>query len=146
MSMTRSVSWVFSLISLAFVLLGVGCFGSPEPDAPTAEPVGERAREYLALKQQHEWGAIYDQILDPEMKTKLAREDFLRKRELAFDVLSFDIVKTQENEDRAKVIAEVQAMIPILQPGGGTQLVRKQMQDPQEWVNRDGTWYIELSG
>jgi hypothetical protein len=109
------------------------------------EDLEARARQYLELKQKHDWVAIYDALLDPEMRKTLKKEDFLHKRRLAFDVLGWTVVKKEETGEHASVVAKLDAMIPVLNPRGGTTMMRKEVEEPQKWVNRDGRWYIELA-
>ena len=133
------------MIALA-ALVGLtvaGCQAGREQEQ--AEGLEARARKYLELKQKRDWAAIYDGLLDPELHPKLKRETFLRRREAAFDVLSFTVVSAKEEEGgTAKVVAKIDAMIPVLNPKGGTTMLRKEMEEPQRWVARDGRWYIQL--
>jgi len=135
---------------LAAALLAVlqACSRSPGEDHPAAaegEALERRAREYLELKQRHEWERIYDDLLAPEDRKKLERQHFLRKRASSFDVLDFDVVTVEkEGKGSARVAATMVAMIPVLKPGGETTLVRKRVRDEQRWVYRDGRWYIHL--
>lgn len=122
---------------------------SREQAAPEAVPdanLEARAKQYLTLKQRHGWAEIYDDILAPEDREKLDRKRFLKKREAAFDILGFEVVSAEEQGQDGKVRVKMEAMIPVLNPGGETSLVRKQVQDPQTWVHRDGRWYIRLEG
>ena len=132
-------------ISLALACACAQGAGTPAtgPGAPGLEA---RAREYLELKQRHAWAQIYDEILDPEARKSLERQRFLKKRENAFDIVGFEVVSTQQNGQDGQVQVQMEAMIPIRNPGGETSLVRKNVQDPQKWVYRDGRWYIRLEG
>ena len=105
-----------------------------------------RAKQYLTLKQRHAWAEIYDDLLAPEDRSRLERQRFLKKRANAFDILGFEVVSAEEQGEEGRVRVKMEAMIPILNPGGETSLVRKQVQDPQTWVYRDGRWYIRLEG
>ena len=119
-----------------------GCQTAPEQ---ANENLQDRARNYLELKQKRDWVAIYDGLLDPELHGKVKREIFLKRREAAFDVLSFTVVSTEEQEGgTGKVVAKIDAMIPVLNPKGGTTMLRKEMEESQKWVARDGRWYIQL--
>ena len=105
----------------------------------------ERARKYLELKQKRDLVAIYDGLLDPELHPKLKREVFLKRREAAFDVLSFSVVSAKSRRvGTGKVVAKIDAMIPVLNPKGGTTMLRKELEESQKWVARDGRWYIQL--
>lgn len=140
-------------------LLGAGCSQEASTPSGGGDASGEatakveegggleaRARQYLELKQRHAWAEIYDEVLDPESRNKLEKQRFLRKREKAFDILGFEVVSAEQNGPEGRVRVQMEAMIPVLKPGGETTLIRKQVQDPQEWVFRDGRWYIRLEG
>ena len=130
-------------IALGVALLGAfACTGNPKQE------LGERANQYLELKQKRDWASIYDGLLDPESRKTVARDDFLKRRRSTFDVLGFQLVSTQmdEAQDAAKVVAKIDANIPVLSPRGGTTMLRKELADSQAWVRRDGKWYIQLEG
>ena len=129
------------------VLLGMaiathGCRAGAEKEAN--ESLKTRAQSYLELKQKRDWAAIYDGLLDPELRPKLNRDVFLRRRNAAFDVLGFTVVSANEEGEAGKVVAKVDAMVPILNPQGGTTMLRKELEEPQKWVARGGRWYIQL--
>lgn len=129
------------------VLLGTaiatsGCQSTP--GSGSTENLQQRAQEYLELKQKRDWVAIYEGMLDPELQKKLKREVFLRRRSAAFDVLGFTVVSAKEEGDTGKVVAKLDAMIPVLNPRGGTTMLRKELEEPQQWVTREGRWYIQL--
>jgi len=129
-------------VLLGMAIATAGCQTAPEEEA--AESLQVRAQKYLELKQKRDWVAIYDGLLDPELHTKLKREAFLRRRDMSFDVLGFTLVSAKEEGGTGKVVAKVDAMIPVLNPRGGTTMLRKELEEPQEWVTRDGRWYIQL--
>jgi hypothetical protein len=129
------------------LLLGVavatfGCQSGADKQAK--ESLQARAQSYLELKQKRDWAAIYDGLLDPELHPKLNRDVFLRRRSAAFDVLGFTVVSANEEGDTGKVVAKLDAMVPVLNPQGGTTLLHKELEEPQHWVARDGRWYIQL--
>ncbi len=129
-------------------LLGVaatatGCQAAQENDA--AGDLQARAQQYLELKQKRDWAAIYDGFLDPELRKTLPKEAFLKRRSMAFDVLSYTLVSTKEEGETGKVVVKLDAMIPVLNPRGGTTVLRKEVSEPQKWVVRDGRWYIQLT-
>jgi len=128
------------LLGMAFVTYG--CQAASEKEA--TESLKDRAQSYLELKKKRDWAAIYDGLLDPELHPKLKREAFLRRRDAAFDVLGFSVVSTNEEGDTGRVVAKVDAMIPVLNPQGGTTMLRKELEEPQQWVARNGRWYIQL--
>ena len=142
----RAAVVLFVNAVLSVVLIGCTSGAGPDPAAaPAGANLEARVAEYLTLKQQHEWNTIYDQFLDPAKRETLEKEVFLQKRELAFDVLSFEIEYARVDGDRGEALANMEAMIPVLRPGGSTQMIQKKVKDPQEWVSRDGKWYIELA-
>jgi hypothetical protein len=102
----------------------------------------------MELKQKRDWASVYDGLLDPESRKTLAREEFLNKRKSTFDILGFQLVTTQvdEKQGSAKVVAKIDANIVVLSPRGGTTMLRKELDESQAWVRRDGTWYIQLEG
>jgi len=117
----------------------LGCQSAAQTDS-----LETRARQYLELKQRHEWPTIYDSLLDPEVRKSVDREAFLKKRSVPFDVVGFDVVSAEAEGDRGKVVAKLEAIVPVLNPRGGTVMIRKELEDAQEWVHRDGHWYIRL--
>jgi len=138
---TQSAASVLAVAVTCSVASALGCRSSVQ-----AESLETRVRQYLELKQRHEWPAIYDGLLDPEARKTIDRTAFLKKRSLPFDVLGYELVSTKVDGERATVTAKLDAMIPVLNPRGGTVMMRKQLEDPQEWVSRDGHWYIHLEG
>jgi hypothetical protein len=129
-------------VLLGMAIATTGC--QTAPDGEAVESLQVRAQKYLELKQKRDWVAIYDGLLDPELHPKLKREAFLRRRDAAFDVLGFTVVSTKEEGGTGKVVVKVDAMIPVLNPRGGTTMLRKELEEPQDWVARDGRWYIQL--
>lgn len=105
----------------------------------------DRASTYWQLKQQKRWEEVYDGYLDPALKGALAKDAFLKKRLLAFDILSFTITNVSENGDQGTVSATCDANLPLRGIGGKTEMRRHEMTAEDSWVKRDGTWYIRLS-
>jgi len=138
----RRAGWAAAACA-ALALSGAACSGGHSGDN-----LGERARQYLALKQKRDWASIYDGLLDPEARKTLAREEFLKHRKSTFDVLGYSLLSTQldDGQGQAKVVARIDANIVVLSPRGGTTMLRKELDDTQEWVRRDGRWYIQLEG
>lgn len=133
-----------ALLALS-ALLGLALAGCQAGREQETQNLQDRARNYLELKQKRDWVAIYDGLLDPELHGKLKREVFLKRREAAFDVLNFSVVSAEEQEGgTGTVVAKIDAMIPVLNPKGGTTMLRKEMEESQKWVARDGRWYIQL--
>lgn len=139
----RGLSWVVwsTAIAIAASALGSGC--SWRESNATLE---QRVRRYWELKQSKRWEEVYDGFLDPMLKAKLSREAFLKKRLLAFDVLTFEISETREDGEETTVTVTSEVNIPILSgPGGAVQVTRKTVTTKDGWVRRDGTWYVRLS-
>ena len=129
-------------LSMLFGLALAGCQTAREQEK---QDLQSRARNYLELKQKRDWVAIYEGLLDPELHGKLKREVFLKRRDASFDVLNFTVVSAEEQEGGGgQVVARIDAMIPVLNPKGGTTMLRKEMEESQKWVARDGRWYIRL--
>jgi len=143
-SQTLSARALAVALLMAFAglpLVGVGC-RSTDPK----ENLRERATEYLELKRKREWTAIYQGLLDPEARKDVKLEDFLKPRKQAIDLLGFELLSTEVNQDSGSVKVKVDVVIPILSPRGGTTMMRKELEDSQQWVQRDGRWYIQLRG
>ena len=128
---------------LLLVLVFAGCF-SP----PTAKDLEIRARQYMQERQKRDWVAVYDEFLDPELRPLIPRERFLRKRNGAYDLLSFAVdsvqIEAEESPRRGRVQVRMEAVIPLMTPTGGSQTIRRELVDPQQWVVRDGEWFVLL--
>ena len=103
-----------------------------------------RANAYWQLKQAKRWDEVYDDYLDPTLKGALSKDAFLKKRLLAFDILSFTITDATENGDEGVVRAKADANIPLRMVGGKVQITRKEITGEDSWVRRDGVWYVHL--
>ena len=104
--------------------------------------------EGVEVRQGREWGVLYDEFLDPAGRAAIARPAFLAKRGGGFDILGFEVLRAEVQAEtqppRGKVQVQLDALIPVLMPGGGSQTVRRSVEEPQQWVFRDGGWYIQL--
>jgi hypothetical protein len=100
----------------------------------------------MALKQKREWTAIYQGILDPEARKDVKLEDFLKPRKGAMELLGYELVSAEVDDGSGSVKAKVDVVIPVLSPRGGTTMMRRELEDSQKWVQRDGRWYIQLRG
>jgi hypothetical protein len=107
--------------------------------------LGERAGKYWRLKQEKRWEEVYDGYLDPALKGGLPKDAFLKKRLLAFDIVTFTITDSIENGDQGTVHVTMDANLPLLGIGGKVQMHRKELTVEDSWVRHDGTWYIRLS-
>ncbi|MBI3769311.1 MAG: hypothetical protein HY271_12595 [Deltaproteobacteria bacterium] len=107
--------------------------------------LGERAGKYWQLKQEKRWEEVYDGYLDPALKGGLSKDAFLKKRLLAFDIVTFTITDSSENGDQGTVHVKIDANLPLLGIGGKVQMHRKELTTEDAWVRHDGTWYIRLS-
>ena len=135
------MAWRFMLAAAVGVMLLAGC----SQQRGSGATLKERANEYWELKQTKRWEAVYDGYLDPALKKSLTKDAFLKKRLLAFDVLSYTITDANENGDEGKVRAQGEANIPLRGIGGAVQMRRETITVEDPWVKRDGTWYIRLS-
>ena len=106
--------------------------------------LAERANEYWQLKQAKRWEEVYDGYLDPALKGALSKDAFLKKRLLAFDILTFTITETTENGDEGIVRGKADANIPLRMVGGQVQITRKEIPSEDSWVRREGVWYVRL--
>jgi hypothetical protein len=129
------VVWV-RVAAIALAVLSAGCSDR------SPQTLEERARAYWELKQSKQWAEIYDGYIDPERKTQMPRDRFLKKRELAFDTLDFAITSATENGDRAVVTVSTTANIPALEFGGKVRIITKKVDVEDRWVKRDGVWYV----
>jgi hypothetical protein len=126
------------------LVFGVAVLGCARDS--TAGDLNARAQQYMELRRKGSWDEIYEGLVDPEAKLKLTRDSFLARRRSAFDILEFKVVSVEEKEGQGTVVARLDAVLPVLKPGGGTLNVRRQLDDAQQWVLRDGRWYIQLRG
>lgn len=132
------VRCVVALCGLA--LLAAGC----QSGTPVAS-LKDRAATYWGLKQSKGWEEVYDKYLDPEAKKTVTREAFLKRRWLAFDILSYEISDVQETGDKATVAVTNEVNFPLKTPQGELQFIKKQVTTKDPWVKRDGTWYVVLT-
>ena len=133
--------WTLGVLALV-VAIGVsaGC--------QKADPVAslkERVSTYWGLKQSKAWEQVYEQYLDPEAKKTVTKEAFLKRRWLAFDILSYEISDVKDEGDKATVAVANEANIPLKTPEGELKFFKKQVTTTDEWVRRDGKWYVVLS-
>lgn len=136
-------------VTLLAVLGGFVVACSP---GEATQTLSERVDRYWELKQAKRWDEVYDLFLDPQDKEKLTREAFLRRRVLAFDILSYTIPEIGEDgselgEDGEEATVSVtnDAHIPV--PAGQEKLrmVRRTVVTTDTWVRREGVWYVSLS-
>ena len=110
-----------------------------------AASLKDRVGTYWGLKQAKNWDEVYEKYLDPEARKTVTKEAFLKRRWLAFDILSYEIGEIQENGDKATVSVANEANIPLKTPQGELQFIKKQVNTKDEWVRRDGAWYVVLT-
>ena len=126
-----------AFLAVAVVVLAAGC--------QKADPVAalkDRASTYWGLKQSKGWAEVYDQYLDPEAKKTVTREAFLKRRWLAFDILSYQISDVQAEGDKATVAVDNEVNFPLKTPQGELTFIKKQVNTKDQWVRRDGQWYV----
>lgn len=131
---------VLSFLFLAvLVLYPNGC-----QKADSAPALKDRVAKYWELKQSKKWEEVYDQFLDPSARSGLTKEAFLKRRWLAFDTLSYEISEVQETNDTATVAVSSEANIPLKTPVGDMRFIKSRVTTKDQWVRRDGAWYVEL--
>jgi len=137
----RTVCGLVAVLVLALATGGlVGC----QKSDPVAG-LKDRVSTYWGLKQTKSWGEVYEKYLDPEARTTVAKEAFLKRRFLAFDILSYEISDVKEEGDKATVTVNNEANIPLKTPQGELTFIKKQVTTKDEWVRRDGNWYVILT-
>lgn len=132
--------WRFVVLACALAV-GVGC----QSGAGAPSSLKERAHTYWGLKQSKGWEEVYDKYLDPDMKKTVTREAFLKRRWLAFDILSYEVSDVQETGDKATVAVTNEVNFPLKTPQGELQFIKKQVTTKDPWVKREGTWYVVLT-
>jgi hypothetical protein len=121
-------------------LLGTGCHHGSKGT------LADRAKGYWELKQQKRWEEAYDAYLDPSVRTSFPKDAFLKKRALAFDILSFTVTDLTQDGDQATVHVKADANIPLRVPGQEKVQIRKDTIEAEEpWVRRDGVWYVHIT-
>ncbi len=128
------------LVAAVFLLAAVGC--------QKADPVAslkDRATTYWGLKQSKGWAEVYDQYVDPEAKKALTKDAFMKRRWLAFDILSYQISNVHEEGDKATVTVDNEVNFPLKTPEGELKFIKKQVNTKDQWVRRDGLWYVILT-
>ena len=129
-----------SVLAAAAVVVLAGC-----KHQGSNATLAERADEYWRLKQAKRWEEVYDGFLDPALKGSLSKDAFLKKRLLAFDILSFTITEATENAEEGVVRVKADANIPLRMAGGKVQIARKEITGEDQWVRHDGVWYVRLT-
>jgi len=132
----RSGTMALAGLAIAFVLMA----GCQKPDPVAA--LKDRVSKYWGLKQSKGWAEVYDGYLDPEAKKTVTREAFLKRRWLAFDILSYQISNVQEEGDKATVAVDNEVNFPLKTPQGELTFIKKQVTTKDQWVRRDGQWYV----
>ncbi len=134
----RSRVGLGALVVLAVaVVFAVGC----QKSDPVAS-LKDRATTYWGLKQSKGWPEVYEKYLDPEAKKTVTKEAFLKRRWLAFDILSYQISDVQMEGDKATVAVDNEVNFPLKTPQGELTFIKKQVNTKDQWVRRDGQWYV----
>jgi hypothetical protein len=137
----------YAVLFAGFCLV-IGLFSGCSDPVPGVKDLEERARQYMETRQRRDWAQIYDEFIDPAGRARLDRQEFLRSRGGGFEILGYEVVfsETEEGSDPAsgQVRIKIDAMIPLLAPGGGTKTVRRDLEDSQSWVFREGRWFVRL--
>ena len=122
------------------VAIALGC-----SQGETRGRLEDRAKQYLDLKQRKQWEEVYDGYLDPNLKGSLAKDAFLKRRQLSFDILSHAVTEVKENGDEGDVTVNGEANFPAREPGGKVRILQKPFTLTDHWVRRDGAWYVVLA-
>lgn len=126
---------------VATALAFASACSTPDP----RQSLTDRVKTFDELRQKAAWQAIYQDMLDPEIRKSLKVEEFLKPREQA--TMEFLGAKTGQIDlkgERATVAVEVDANVPVMRPGAPPLTIRKQIGEKQDWVRRDGQWYVRL--
>lgn len=134
-------STVAGTLVVVAVLLGVPGCHKADPQAA----LKERVSTYWGLKQAKNWPEVYDKYVDPDAKTTVSRDAFLKRRWLAYDILSYEIADVHEEGDKATVAVNNDVNFPLKTPEGDLRLIKKQVTTKDQWVLRDGSWYVVLT-
>jgi hypothetical protein len=132
---------VIGVLSLA--LLTIVSDGCQRTAGGTA--LKDRVAKYWELSQSKEWEQVYDAYLDPTVKSQLTKPAFLERRRLAYDTLSYEINEVQDENDAGTVTVTSEVNIPLKTPAGELRLIKKRITTKEQWVRRDGVWYVELA-
>jgi hypothetical protein len=135
----RRMTMLVTVLVAVSLLLSAGC-----QHADPGKDLRDRVTKYWQLKQSKSWPEVYDQYLDPAVKTQLTKEAFLKRRFLAFDIFSFEIASIKEDGDKAAVAVTNEVNFPLKAPSGEMQFIKKQVTTNDTWVRRDGAWYVDL--
>ena len=131
--------------AMVVVVLGLSAFGPGCRKSDSAADLKERAQTYWGLKQSKGWEEVYDRYLDPNAKEKVTKAAFLKRRLLAFDILTYEISNVQETGDTATVEVTNTNNFPLKAPDGELKFIKKQVTTKDSWVRRDGVWYVVLT-
>ncbi|MDG2305463.1 MAG: hypothetical protein P8R42_12615 [Candidatus Binatia bacterium] len=129
----------------AVAVVGLLSFGGCSA-GETPEDLVTRAQSYMDLRQKGSWDAIWTGMIDPQVREGLKRTAFMEKRRSSFDIVDFEIISVDEKGQEGQVVARMDTIVPVLKPGGGTMRIPRELDDPQDWVLREGSWYIQLHG
>ena len=130
-----------ALAAVAAAMALASACSSPDP----VQLLADRVQRFDDLRQKREWQEIYQDILDPELRKSMKKQDFLKRREEAtMEFLAARVGKVDLKGDRATVEVEVEANVPVLRPGGPPLTIKKQIGEKQDWVRRDGQWFVRL--
>ena len=62
------------------------------------------------------------------------------------EFLGSSIQQVDIQGQRATVKTRIEANVPVLKPSGPPLVLKRQIDEQQDWVQRDGSWYIRLEG
>jgi hypothetical protein len=134
--------WGRSALLLVAAVLVAG-LGSCQR-AETRATFTERVAKYWELKQSKAWEEIYDGFVDPASKEAVPKEVFLKKRALAFDILTYEVGQLPEEADKVVVSVENEVNFPLRSPDGEMRLIKKRVTTTETWVHREGAWFVQV--
>ena len=135
-----SISWVLAVL-LVFALVQ-GCDQAIKGRAD----LSETAKKYMDLRQRGQWEMVWDEYVDPALRNQEKRKVYMAKRRSVFDIEAFEVVSVAEKGTKGEVVVEIDAIVPVLKPGGGLLRLPRELRDTQQWVRKEGSWYIQLQG
>lgn len=134
------------MLASVLALLGVFSVSACTSGGGSQADLASRAQAYMDMRQQGSWEAIWDGMIDPQAREQIKEEIYLERRRSSFDIVDFEIISIDEQGDEGRVVAKLDAIVSVLKPGGGLMRIPREVDDAQQWVLRDGRWYIQLQG
>ena len=90
-----------------------------DPAIKARADLSETAKSYMDLRQRGQWERVWDEYVDPALRNKEKRKVYMAKRRSVFDIEAFEVVSVAEKGTKGEVVVEIDAIVPVLKPGGG---------------------------